>query len=156
MHFGTWFLIFYRFFEFLRIVLTKIAKILMISAKMATLGLLTSKLFWVKAFNVKPSAHDVSNKILISDFYYVLEVVMWFMFGNSSTTMREVINTSIRDLTRKNTFLRGGLGLSSIIWTGNRCGLEMWLHCVKRVKTISQKILEASSYVCRSFRKKNW
>ena len=47
------------------------------------------------------------------------------MFGNSSTTMREVINTSIKDLTRKNTFLRGGLGLSSIIWTGNRCGLEM-------------------------------
>ena len=127
----------------------------MISAKMATLGLLTSKLFWVKGFNVKPSAHDVSNKILISDFYYVLEVVMWFMFGNSSTTMREVINTSIKDLTRKNTFLRGGLGLSSIIWTGNRCGLEISLHCVKRVKTISQKILEASSYVCRSFRKKN-
>ena len=76
------------------------------------------------------------------------------MFGNSSTTMREVINTSIKDLTRKNTFLRGGLGLSSIVWTGNRCGLEISLHCVKRVKTISQRILEASSYVCRSFRKK--
>ena len=126
----------------------------MTSAKMAILDLLTSKLFWIKGFNVKISAHDVTNKILISDLYCVLEVVMWPMFGNSSTTMTEVTITSIKDLTRKNTFLRGGLGSSSIIWIGPRCGLEISLHCVKRVKTISQKVLEASSNVCRSFWKK--
>ena len=38
-------------------------------------------------------------------------------FGNSSTSMREVIITSIlQGFDQKTTFLRGGLGSSLIIW----------------------------------------
>ena len=38
----------------------------MMSAKMATLGLLKMKLFWNKAYNVIISVNEVSNKILSS------------------------------------------------------------------------------------------
>ena len=37
-------------------------------------------------------------------------------FGNSNISMNEFIITSILNLTKKNTFLRGDLGSSSIIW----------------------------------------
>ena len=33
-------------------------------------------------------------------------------------------------------------------------GLKILRHCGKRVKTKSQKVLEANSYVCRSYRGK--
>ena len=66
----------------------------MMSEKMATLGPLMIKSFWVKDFDVITSAHDVSNKILLSECY-ILDVVLWPKFGNSSTSMREVIITSI-------------------------------------------------------------
>ena len=54
--------------------------------------------------------------------------------------MREV--QFYKNLTRKTTFLRGGLGSTSIIWD--------W----KRVKSKSQNVLGANSCVCRSFRRK--
>ena len=37
---------------------------------------------------------------------------------------------------------------------GTNYGLQMLLWCGKKVKTKSQKVLEASSYVCRSYRGK--
>ena len=70
------------------------------SAKLATLGFLKIKLFWNKAYDAIIFVYDVNTK----------------KFGNSSPSMREVIVTSIyKDLARKTTFLRGGLGSSSII-----------------------------------------
>ena len=69
--------------------------ILMMSAKMATLGLLKTKVFWNKGYDVIISVHDVTNKILLRDSNYIVDVVMWPKFGNSSTSMREVIITSI-------------------------------------------------------------
>ena len=69
--------------------------ILMMSAKMATLGLLKIKVFWNKGYDVIISVHDVTNKILSSDSNYIIDVVMWPKFGNSSISMREVIITSI-------------------------------------------------------------
>ena len=63
------------------------------------------------------SVHDVNKKILSCDSNYIVDVVMWQKFGNSSISMTEVIITSILygfDL--KTQFLRGGLGSSSIIW----------------------------------------
>ena len=69
--------------------------ILMMSAKMATLGLLKIKVFWNKGYDVIISVHDVTNKILSRDSNYIIDVVMWPKFGNSSISMREVIITSI-------------------------------------------------------------
>ena len=57
-------------------------------------------------------------------------------------------------MTRKTTFFRGGLGSSSIVFTGTRYKLETLHQCGKRVKTKSQNVLGDNSYVCRSYRGK--
>ena len=55
-------------------------------------------------------------------------------------------------MTRKTFFLRGAPGSGSIIWgTGTRYGLEVLHECDKGVETKSQNVLEANSYVCRSY-----
>ena len=69
--------------------------ILMMSAKMATPGLLKIKVFWNKGYDVIISVHDVTNKILSRDSNYNVNVVMWLKFGNSSISVREVFITSI-------------------------------------------------------------
>ena len=67
----------------------------MISAKMATPGLLKTTVFWNKGYDVIVPAHDVTNKILLRDSNHIVDVVMWPKFGNSSISVREVIITSI-------------------------------------------------------------
>ena len=67
----------------------------MMSAKMATPGLLKITVFWNKGYDVIISVHDVTNKILSRDSNYIIDVVMWPKFGNSSISMREVIITLI-------------------------------------------------------------
>ena len=69
--------------------------ILMMSVKIATLGLLKKKVFWKKDDDVIISVYEVTNKILSRDSNYIVEVIMWPKFGNSSISMREVIITSI-------------------------------------------------------------
>ena len=69
--------------------------ILMISAKMATLDLLKLKTFWKKVDDVIIYVHDVTNKIFSRDTNCIAGLVMWSKFGNSSTSMGEVIMTSI-------------------------------------------------------------
>ena len=68
--------------------------ILMMSAKLATLGLLKVKKFWNRGFDVKIFIHDVFNKILSVDSNYIVDVVMWPKFGNFGISIREVIITS--------------------------------------------------------------
>ena len=41
------------------------------------------------------SVYNVTNKILLRDSIYDVDVVMWPKFGNSNISMREVIITSI-------------------------------------------------------------
>ena len=65
------------------------------SAKMATPGLLKIKAFWNKGYDVIICVHHVTRKILSGDSDYIVDVVMWPKFGNSSISMREVIITSI-------------------------------------------------------------
>ena len=65
------------------------------SAKIATLGLLKIKLFWNKGYDVIICVYDIINKILLRDSNYIVDVVMWSKFGNSSTSLREVIITLI-------------------------------------------------------------
>ena len=66
----------------------------MMSAKMAILGLLKTKVFWNKGYDVISFVYDVINKSLSRDSNYIVEVVMWPKFGNPSTSFREVIITS--------------------------------------------------------------
>ena len=68
---------------------------MVMSVKMATLGLLKIKLFWNKGYDVIVSVCDVTNNILSHDSNYFVDVVMWPMFGNSSISRRRVIKTSI-------------------------------------------------------------
>ena len=65
------------------------------SAKMATLGLLKIKVFWNKGYDVTIPVYEVINKNLLRDSNYIVDVVKWPKFGNSSTSMREVIIPSI-------------------------------------------------------------
>ena len=67
----------------------------MMPAKLATLGLLKITVFWNEGYDVIIYVHDVTNKILSRDSNYIVDVVMWPKFGNSSISMREVIIISI-------------------------------------------------------------
>ena len=69
--------------------------ILMMSVKMATLGLLKIKVFWNKDYDVIISVYDVTSKILSCDSNHIVNVVMWPKFGNSSISTREAIMPSI-------------------------------------------------------------
>ena len=66
----------------------------MMSAKMATLGLLKIKVFRNKD-DVIIFVYDIINKNLSRDSNDIVDLVMLPKFGNSSTSMREVIITSI-------------------------------------------------------------
>ena len=74
----------------------------MVSAKLATLGLLKIKVFWNNGYDVIIFAHDLNDKILSRDSNYTVDVIMWPKFGNSRISMKEVITASIcKDVTRK-------------------------------------------------------
>ena len=71
-------------------------EILMVSAKLVTLGLLrikvmTERLFRNKSYDVIIPDYDVTNKILSRESNYIVNVIMSTKFGNSSIYMREVI-----------------------------------------------------------------
>ena len=65
------------------------------SAKMGTLGLLKITLFWNKGYDVIIYVYDAINKNLSHDSNYIVDVVMWPKCGNCSTSIREIIITSI-------------------------------------------------------------
>ena len=69
--------------------------ILMMSAKLAILGLLKTKAFREKDFDIIISVHDATNRILSGKLNYTVDVVMLPKFGNSSISLREVIIASI-------------------------------------------------------------
>ena len=69
--------------------------ILKMSANLATLGFLKIRLFRNEGYDVIISVHGVNNKILSRDSNYIVDMVMWPKFNNSSNSMREVIITSI-------------------------------------------------------------
>ena len=69
--------------------------VLLVSAKITTLGLLKIKVFWNKGYDVIIFVQDIMSKTLSLDSSEVVDVVMLSKFGKSSTFMREVIITSI-------------------------------------------------------------
>ena len=56
---------------------------------------LKKKVFWNKDYDVIVSVVDFTNKVLWSDWNYIVDVFMWPKFGNCSTSMTEVITISI-------------------------------------------------------------
>ena len=70
-------------------------KILMMSATMAAPALLKIKVFWNEGYYVIYSVYDVTNKIFSHESNYIMDVVMWLKFGNSSIYIREVTITSV-------------------------------------------------------------
>ena len=67
----------------------------MMSAKIATPGLLKITIFWNKGYDVIIPVDDVTNKMLSHYSSFIVDVFMWPKFGNSSISMREVITASI-------------------------------------------------------------
>ena len=82
--------------------------VLMMSAKMITLGLLKIKVFWNKGYHIIISLHNVTNKILSRDSNSIAGVVMWPKFGNSSISMTSYHNLNFLGIWKKHFFLRGG------------------------------------------------
>ena len=62
---------------------------------MTTLDLLETTVFWNKGYDVIISICDIVNNILSRGLNYIVDLVMWPKFGNSSISMIEVIITSI-------------------------------------------------------------
>ena len=82
--------------------------ILMMSAKMATLGLLKIKIFWNKCYDVIICAYDVTNKS-----YHVNQIIlqMWSCDQNlvSLVFLWDKLSKPqfYKDLTKKNTIFEG-------------------------------------------------
>ena len=64
------------FIESLMVVLINIVTILMMSAKLATPGLLNTKVFWNKDYGVIIYLHDVISKALSHDSNFIVDVVV--------------------------------------------------------------------------------
>ena len=67
----------------------------MVSAKMATPGVLKITAVWNKGHDVITPVLDVTKIISSRDSIYIVDLFMWPKFGHSSISMREVITTSI-------------------------------------------------------------
>ena len=67
----------------------------MMSAKIATLGLLKVEVFWNKDYDAIIYVYDVINQILPRESNYIVDAVMWLKIGNSSAYMKDVIITSV-------------------------------------------------------------
>ena len=75
-------------------------EILMMSAKLVTLGLLKIEVFWNKGYEVIIFVHDVTNKILSPNSNYIVDGVMWPKFGNHFYERSYHNNNCYKDLTR--------------------------------------------------------
>ena len=65
-----------------------------VSSKLAILGLFKTKVFWNKGYGVIGSVHEATNKILLGDSNYSVDVVIQPKFGNSRISIREIIINS--------------------------------------------------------------
>ena len=68
---------------------------------MATLDLLNIKVFWNKGHDVINFVHEVIKKTLSCDLNYIVDVVTWPRFNNSSISMRKTITSSSEGFDQK-------------------------------------------------------
>ena len=113
----------------------------MMSAKMASPGLLKITVFWNKSYDVIISVDDVTNK-----FYHAIQIILQMYSRDQSLVTAAFLWEKLsqlqfyKDLTRKPLFLRSGLDI---------------LHqCGKKVKKKVRTFWGDNSYVCRSYRRK--
>ena len=78
-----------------KVVLVNMAKFLIMSANLATLGFLKIKAFCNKVYEVTNSICEITNKFLSLEANHIGNVVRWPKYGNSGISTREVIITSI-------------------------------------------------------------
>ena len=96
LHFDTLFVILLTFFESSKILLINMFSVLMMSAKMATLDLCKIKVFWNKGYEVITSVWRQQQKFITwLKLYYRCLLSCDQKFHNSSTSLRELIITSI-------------------------------------------------------------
>ena len=89
----------------------------MMSAKMATPGLLKITVFWNKGYDVIIPVDDVTNKVLSRGSNYIVDVFMWPKFGNFHFYERSYHNLNfVKTWPEKPLLSSGGLSSSSIIW----------------------------------------
>ena len=69
--------------------------ILMMSAKLTTLGVLKRKMLWNKIYDILISVYDVTNKVLSRGSNYIVDMAMRLKFANFSISMREGAMKSI-------------------------------------------------------------
>ena len=70
--------------------------ILMMSVKLATLGLLKRKVFWNKGYGIIISVHDITKKNYhVTQIILKIWLVMWPESANSSLSMKKIIITTI-------------------------------------------------------------
>ena len=53
------------------------------------------KVFWNKGYGVITYVHNVTNKFLLCDWNYIVDISMWPKFGNSNISITDFIITSI-------------------------------------------------------------
>ena len=123
----------------------------MMSAKIATPGLLKITVFWKKCYDVIIPVGDVTNKILSRDSNYIADVFMWPKFGDSSKHKPQFY----KDLTRKTAFFeRWSWFKFRDLWLALGTILEFYTSVAKGLKLKVRKFFRANSYVCRSYRGK--
>ena len=72
---------FYFLFWVFKDFLTNMVTILMMSVKITTPGLLKTKVFWNKVYDVIISVHCVTNKSLSRGSNFIADVIIWPKFG---------------------------------------------------------------------------
>ena len=98
---------------------------------------------------------DGTNRILSHDSNHIVNAAMWPKFGNASTFMREPIIASVLQVWPEKPLFWQPRFKFNKIGTVTRYSFEISHQCSKRVKTKSQKLLGANSYICRRSRGKN-
>ena len=123
----------------------KMVTILIISAKMTTIGILIERYFEIKVMTSWLLSMTSTTK-----FFQVSQI--WPKFGNSSISMREVITTFILKGFHQKNRISWGMAVVQVqlFWTGTSYGLEILQQCRKGVKTKSHKFLGANSNDWRS------
>ena len=126
--------------------------ILMTLAKVATRNRLQIKHFWTKGYGVRISVYGVIIKVLSCDSNCIADVVIWAKFGNCSISMSHH-NLSFIKIWPEKSFVFWEVSwfkFNDVRLAGDS-GLEFLHQYDKRVKTKSQKVLRANSYVCSSY-----
>ena len=106
MHFNTYFLNF-TFSKSLRVALITIIAILLMSAKLATPVILKTNVYWNKRYHFIIYFNNVTNKNLSRDSNYIVDMMIWPKFGNSSISETLWWHQSYKGLTRKNELFEG-------------------------------------------------